>query len=203
MRLFGGVAGQGHLGGIAQPLAFVILGSVGVQGHGREQPVAGFQHGQAECWGLEYLLHRHLVHGQRPRFVGADVGDRAQRFHRRQLADEGVALHEALGAQRQRDGDQRRQGLGQRGNGQRDGHQQQLAQRFAPQPAHREKQGPDDQRRRRQPLAQRGQPLLQGRHRFLGLNERGNLAQLGVHARAHHVGRGPPVGHEGAFVAQV
>ena len=34
--LFGGVAGQRHLGGIAQPLAFVVLGGVGVQGHGRE-----------------------------------------------------------------------------------------------------------------------------------------------------------------------
>ena len=165
--------------------------------------MAGFQHGQAEFRGLEHLLHRHFIYGQRPRFVGADVGDRAQRFHRRQLADEGVAVHQPLGAQRQRNSDQRGQGFGERGNGQRDGYQQQLAQRLAPQPAHPKKDRPDDQRRHRQPFAQRGQPLLQGRHRFLGLNERSNLAQLGVHARAHHVGGGPPVGHEGAFEAQV
>ena len=205
--LFGGVPHQGHLRGVAHPLAFVVLRNVVVQGHGREQPVARntdtTEDGQTEFWRFVDLLHRHFIEREGTRFVGADVGGRAQRFHGGQLADEGIALDQALGPQRQRDGNQRGQGLGQGGDGQRDRHQQQLAQRLAPQPAHREKHGPDDQCRRRQPLAQGGQPLLQGRHRFLGLNERGNLAQLGIHARAHYVGRGAPIGHESALEAHV
>jgi hypothetical protein len=55
--------------------------------------------------------HHHLHQSQRAGLVGADARDRAQRLDRRQLADDGVALRHALHADRQGDGDDRRQAL--------------------------------------------------------------------------------------------
>ena len=138
-----GMLHQRHLGRVAQPIARRVLRHVVVQGHGRQQGRSVVQHRQGKSWGGVHVLHRHLVEREGARLVGADVGNRAQRFHSRQLANERLVLYQPLGAQSQRDGDQRGQGFGQGGNGQRDGHQQQVAQRLAPQPAHPKKQRPN------------------------------------------------------------
>ena len=44
---------------------------------------------------------------------------------------------------------------------------------------------------------------MQGCYRFVGLDERRNLAQLRFHPGGHHVGRGPAVRHKSALVAHV
>ena len=55
--------------------------------------------------------HHHLHQRQRAGLVGADARYRAERFHRREPPDDGIALGHALHADRQRDRDERRQAL--------------------------------------------------------------------------------------------
>ncbi len=53
----------------------------------------------------------HLVLCQGAGFIGTDDGHRTQRFHGGQFTDQRIAFEHALRAQRQRDGNDRRQGL--------------------------------------------------------------------------------------------
>ena len=62
----------------------------------------------------------HLVLGQRTGLVGADDSGRAQRLHRRQASDEGIALHHLAHPQRQADGDDSGQPLRDSSNRQAD-----------------------------------------------------------------------------------
>ena len=55
--------------------------------------------------------HHHFHERQRAGLVGADARYRPERLHRRQPPDDGVALGHALHADRERDGDDRRQAL--------------------------------------------------------------------------------------------
>ncbi len=66
----------------------------------RVAAAAHFEH----AFGGEDALHRHLVLGERTGLVGADHGHRAQRLHRGQAADDGVAPRHALHADGQHDG---------------------------------------------------------------------------------------------------
>ena len=56
--------------------------------------------------------HRHFILSQRPRLVRADHRGAAQGLHRRQPADQGVAFGHPADAQRQGDGHDRGQALG-------------------------------------------------------------------------------------------
>eukprot|EP00053_Salpingoeca_punica_P015069 m.137833 g.137833 ORF g.137833 m.137833 type:complete len:1067 (-) comp16613_c0_seq1:133-3333(-) len=69
----------------------------------------------------EEARHRHLVGGQRAGLVGADDGGAAQGLHRRELADKGVLLGHAAGAQSQAGGDDGGKTLGDGGDGEGDG----------------------------------------------------------------------------------
>lgn len=62
---------------------------------------------------VQIRLHqRHAVLRERARFVRADHGSAAQRFHGRQAADDGVFLHHALYADGKHDGHNGGQTLG-------------------------------------------------------------------------------------------
>ena len=74
-------------------------------------------------------FNRHLVHGQGAGFIRADHGHRAERFHRRQLADNRPLARHRLHAQREDDGDNRRQTFRHGGHRQANQREQQLAHR--------------------------------------------------------------------------
>ena len=169
VRFIGGVPRQRHLGRVAKPLAVGAEGGVGIQGHAGQQGIALLQNGQTERRRLVHVLHGHLIQCQGTGFIGADVGDRPQRFHRRQLANEGVAFRQAFGPQRQRHGNHRGQGFGNSGHRQRDRHQQEPQQRLTSQPASRKKDQANGERSPRQLLTEHAQSLLQRRSGFFGL----------------------------------
>jgi hypothetical protein len=76
----------------------------------------------------------HLHQGQRARLVRADARDGAQRLHGRQPANDGVALGHALHADRERDGDERRQPFRDDGDGDAHDRLEQLHERHVPEP---------------------------------------------------------------------
>ena len=86
---------------------------------------------------------------QRAGLVGADVGDRAERLHRRQAADQRVLLDHARRAQRKRDGDHRGQRLGDGGDREADRGEQHQQRRLAAQPAGDENDDADRQHHQR------------------------------------------------------
>ena len=121
----------------------------------------------------------HRVFGQRARFVRADDGRAAQRFNRRQVADDGTPLRHACDAYGKRDGDSGRQAFRNGTNGQRHGGNEHVEGRFATQQS-------DGNRQQRQPADGPQQPPGEGVH----------LARQ----RRHHVGRcGYQVGNAPGF----
>ena len=72
-------------------------------------------------------FNRHLVHGQGAGFIRADHGHRAERFNRRQLADNRPFTRHRLHAQRKDDGDDCRQTFRYGGNRQANQREQELA----------------------------------------------------------------------------
>jgi hypothetical protein len=80
-------------------------------------------------------LRDHAALGERPRLVGRDHGDRTERLHRRQAADDRVAGGHPAGAEREAERDHRRQRLGHGRDDQADrGHHHELKRLPAQQP---------------------------------------------------------------------
>ena len=102
-----------RLGRVSEQRAIRTGGDIGTQRHdigqrgevGRRRLCQRPRGAVAECDGV----HVHAVLGERARLVRADVGDRAQCFHGGQSTDEGLLLHHAPGADRQRNRDHGRQ----------------------------------------------------------------------------------------------
>jgi hypothetical protein len=69
----------------------------------------------------------HFIARERAGLVGTDHRDRAERLDGVELAGDGVAPGHALHAERQRDGENGRQAFGNRGDGETDGGEEQLA----------------------------------------------------------------------------
>ena len=126
----GGRREQRELGGISRAgaSAFAQLG-VAACGGGRQQLVVIRP---------PKLAHGHHARGQRAGLVGADDRRAAQRLDRRQPANENVARRHPLDADRQRDGDDRRQALGHGGDRQRHRRDEHLQRR----PATRQNRAP-------------------------------------------------------------
>ena len=97
----------------------------------------GAARGIADAGNLDHPLRRHqalnghFIPGQRAGLVGTDGRHRAQRFHRRHAADDGVAPRHPLHADGQGDGHDRRQAFGNRRHGEADGGEEHLAGRLA------------------------------------------------------------------------
>ena len=145
-------------------------------------------------------MHHLAVLGEGAGLVGANHRDRAQALHRRQPADEGGVLHHPLGANGEGDRDHGRQSLGNDGNRHRQGHFQQIQQGLTQPPAEQHNNRYQGQGAAHQYLGQAIQTLLQGGG-FTpgGVDQFGDLAQLGGHARAGDHGHGPAPHHFGAL----
>ena len=199
----GGVAGHGYLGRVAQPVAVGALGGVGVEGHSGQQRVAVAQRGQAKRRVGVCFLRGHLVEGQGTRFIRADVGDGAERFHGRQLTHQVMVFGQPLGPSPSAMFTTAGNPSGMAATAS-EMDTSSKSPRGSPrhQPVAKNHRA-NSYRPRRQLLAEGAQPLLQ-RHRGDGqLEEAGDFAQLGVHAGGYHVGRAAAIGHEGALIAQV
>jgi hypothetical protein len=81
------------------------------------------------------LLDRHAVLGQRAGLVGADDSSRAERFDRRQVPDEHMALGHALSGQHQGQRQRRQQTLRHHRDDDADGEDEILPERHADRPA--------------------------------------------------------------------
>ena len=148
--------------------------------------------------------HSHPVLRQRARLVRADDGDRTERFHCRQFADERVALEHALGPKRQRKRDDRRETLRNHGDGHADGREQHIPQRLATGNADAKHEQRDDDAPYGEPLAHGLEPLLQRRRLDANrLDERRDLAQLGFHAGGDDDAPAPPVRDQRAHIGHV
>ena len=195
----GGEGYQGGLGGLAPDRAVGVLHRVAAQSHGGSQlpGVAGVVH------------HGHFVLGQGAGLVGTDHLGAAQRLHRRQAADHGIApahagdadaqhhrYHrgQALGNGGHRQGHRHHEGLQDAGQGEVPGHQQ----------VKHENEHADAQHQPGQRLAQLGQFFLQRRLLLLRPGQdTGDLAHLRVHSGGgdHHAA--PAIGNGGAHVGHV
>ncbi len=103
---------QTDLEGIARVPAWLGIGG---EDHG---PVGASRVGRVE------LVDGHRVLGQGAGLVGRDGRHRPERLDGGQLAHDGVAVAHALGSERERQGEDRRQSLGHRGHGDGDREQQ-------------------------------------------------------------------------------
>ncbi len=175
------------------------LGDGAARGHAADGPVAGALDVVAALPGDDGA-HRHLVLRQRARLVRADGRDRAQRLDGGHLPRDRVALGHLLHAERERDGDQRGEALGDGGDGEPDGGRDQLAPVHAvdevAEAQHADGEDAD------QPGQLRAEPVQLARERGVELvllrDERGDPADLGARARRDdHALRGPG-GDDGA-----
>ena len=147
---------------------------------------------------------RHLVAGQRAGLVRADHGRGAERLDRRQLADDGVGRRHPPHAEAQPHGDDRRQRLGDRGDGERHREQEQAEhdverERGGAEQAGREHHGADSEHDDAQPLAGAVELLLQRRRLLLGrLQQAGDAADFGRHAGGDHHGAAAAIGGDRA-----
>ena len=185
----------------------VVAQRGGAQGLGMGGAGQGVTGHPAHAVGQQQL-GMHAVLREGAGLVRADGGDRAQGFDRRQAPHQRMHGHHAACAQGQEHGDHRRQCLGDGGHGQTDGGEGHEQRRLAAQHTHHKDHRADAQHRDRQALAKGRQAQLQRRAAVAGVEQRGHLAQLGVHAGGHHQaacpamrGRGALEGHVGA-VAQ-
>ena len=126
----------------------------------------------------------HLVAGQGPGLVGADGGDGPERLDGVQVADQGVPSEHALRAQRQGDGDDRRQALRDRRDRQAHGGEDEQVEGFALQGSERCDDGDDDADEHGEPPHEGVEPLLEGGPPGRGaLQQPGDPSELGAHAR--------------------
>jgi len=126
---------------------------------------------------------RHGVLGESSGFVRADHCGGAQRFHRRELANQRILANHATHAQRKRDGDDRGQPFWDGGDRQANGHEEHFQCRGAAQPTYSENDEHDEQCGINQPAPNLLEPVLQWRGFPLNrLHQAGDAAQLGIHA---------------------
>ncbi|MCY1293257.1 hypothetical protein D9M70_425130 [compost metagenome] len=163
--------------------------------------IAGARH-LDHLFGADHPLHGHLVAGQGAGLVRADHRHRAQGFHRRQAADDGVLHGHALHAEGENDGHDRRQPLGNRRGGEGDHHHEHLGRRLAvPEDAEHEGQRGEDQDHQRQPAAEAVDlPEQRGGGQLHLLEHGADAPQLGVAAGADHQAEGLAAGHQGAGI---
>ncbi|EXI65152.1 MAG: hypothetical protein AW08_03424 [Candidatus Accumulibacter adjunctus] len=125
----------------------------------------------------------HLVEGERAGLVRADHRRAAQRLHRRQPLDDGVALGHAVHAQRQGDRHHRRQSFGNGRHGERDGGHRGAQESVAARDAEDQDQRDDAAGDRSQPFAEPVELHLQGRRGLGGVGQHaGDPAHFGAHA---------------------
>jgi len=142
--------------------------------------------------GGEDRAHRHLVARQRARLVRADNGCGAERFDRRQLADDGVGGGHAADAKAQADCDDGRQRLWNGGDRERHREQEQAQDGIeigdrAREQSGREHDRADPQHDHAEALAGAVELLLQRGRLFLrGFQQSGNAADFGLHAGCDH-----------------
>ena len=129
--------------------------------------------------------------------------DRTERFHRRQTPHQGSNGHHAPRAQRQQHRDHGGQGLRNCRHGEADGGERHQQRGFAAQHAQAKNERTNAQHHPGQTLTKGGQSLLQGCGAVFAVQQPGNFAQLGVHARGHHQAASPPMGGGGAFKGHV
>ena len=108
--------------------------------------------------------------GQRAGLVRANDRGAAERLDRRESAHERVALDHPLDAERERDGDDRRQSFGDDGDRQGHAEDEHLDERLAAKQTERDDDQDDRERDARQRLADSVEVLLQGRLRRLDLS---------------------------------
>ena len=150
------------------------------------------------------LFGTHAVLGERASLVGTDVGDRTQRFDRRQAADQDVALHHAARAQCQCHRYHGRQRFRDRRHREADGGQQHQHHRFATHDADAEHHAAQHEHGGGDDAAEAGQAFLQRRARVLfGMQQTGDFPEFGLHASRHDDTARASVGQDGSLVGHV
>ncbi len=164
----------------------------------------------ADAVELEYFaagrqrLHRHFVARQRAGFVGADDGGAAQRLHRRQAADDGVALGHARHANGQRDRQHHRQPFGDHRHRQRHRRQEQVDPRLTVPQADQKGERRQAQDGDQQQPAETGDLARQRRGQQLGAGDQlGDAADLGVLAGGGDHATAAAIDHQGAGISHV
>ena len=150
------------------------------------------------------LLDVHFIQRERAGLVGADVGHRAEGFHCRQPADQGIFFHHLRGAQGEGDGDDRRQGLRYRRHRQTDGGQQHADYRLAAQHAdHKHEHAQRDDRQRDDATEAREAALQRGADVFGRVQQQCDFTKLGAATGRHHHGETAAVGDQRALISHV
>ena len=214
-RMLGSQASEPRLAGIVDER------TLGRLTHGLAQLLVPLGVGAQGHTGQELLLRRgelvlddgHLVLGKGAGLVGADGLCAAEGLDGRELADNRLALGHLGHAERQHDGHDGNQALGDGGDGERDGDHKGVEQggRVGEDVAHAvaddvdaKDDDADDDNHDGEDAAELGKLHLQRRELFLSLGQgAGDLTHLGVHAGADHDGAAAAVYHGGTHVAHV
>jgi len=200
---------QRHLGRVALGAVAARLGVVAERERAQQQvPRRGTRPGRGRRRGGAAVdvkgLDPHAVLGQRAGLVRADVGDRAERLDRRQATDQRVGAHHLARAEGERDGHHRRQRLGNRRHGEADRGEEHEQRLLATQQADDEQDQAERDHRERQPLAEPGEPALQGRAAVLrATQQRRHAPELGLHAGRDDDPAPATVGHQRALERDV
>jgi hypothetical protein len=132
--------------------------------------------------------------GERAGLVRADDGDRPERLDRRQPPDQRLTPQHALGADGQRDRDDRRQTLGDDGDGDADGGEDEFVNGLTGEGAHHHDKRGDDDTGDGEQRADTVEAALQRRRLVVHPTEqRGDVPQLGAHPGRHHQPNPAPV----------
>ena len=214
-RMLGSQASEPRLAGIVDER------TLGRLTHGLAQLLVPLGVGAQSHAGQELLLRRselvlddgHLVLGEGTGLVGADGLRAAKGLDGRELADNRLTLGHLGHAERQHDGHDGNQALGDGGDGKRDSDHKGVEQRgrIGENVAHAvaddvdaKDDDADDDNHDGEDAAELGKLHLQRRELFLGLGQgAGDLAHLGVHTGADHDGATAAVYHGGTHVAHV
>ena len=201
-----GIIDECTLGRLAHGLAQLLVPlSIGAQRHAGQELLLG----RSEL----VLDDGHLVLGKRAGLIRADGLRAAERLDSRKLADNRLALGHLGHAERQHDGHDGDQALGDGSDGERDGDHKGVEQgsrvgkdvaNAVTDDVNAKDHDADDDNHNGKDAAELGELHLQRRELFLGLGQgAGDLAHLGVHAGADHDGATAAVHHGGAHVAHV
>ena len=214
-RMLGSQAGEASLAGVVDERA------LGRLAHGLAQLLVPLSIGAQRHAGQELLLGRselvlddgHLVLGKGAGLVGADGLRAAEGLDGRKLADNRLALGHLGHAERQHDGHDGDQALGDGSDGERDSDHKGVEQggRVGKDVAHAvaedvnaKDHDADDNHHDGEDAAELGELHLQRRELFLGLGQgAGNLAHLGIHTGADYDGAATAVHNGGTHVAHV
>jgi hypothetical protein len=145
-----------------------------------------------------HLSHRHLVLRERAGLVGADDACRAERLDGEKLAHDGASFGHPLHAERERDGGDGGQTLGDGGHGEAHRLEKQLVPRASAfDHAPGEEQHADAEARPEDPRAEAVEPLLERGLLFLGLRDHlPDFSELGARSGGDHE-RAPLAAHDG------